>query len=129
MTHVHSARDLLKSIGLYPIIVAEETSFNMSVNQKVRHYMGMCTSAIVLATVEDEQIAKEQGTRPNVEHEVGLLQASNNIGDRIAYCKEHNVKFASNYSEKVWIPFEKERLERSYIPLLREIRGFGLLGP
>jgi len=82
----------------------------------------------VLATAEDETIALETRTRPNVENEIGMLQASPNIGERIIYLKEQEVQFASNYSEKVWIPFEKGRLQDSFIPLLRELRAFGLIG-
>lgn len=126
--HVNSVRDFLAALGLSGVIVADLPNLNLSVNEKVRYYMSLCTGAIVLATEEDETIAKEARTRPNVENEVGMLQTMENIGARIAYLKEANVQFASNYQEKVWIPFEKERVQDSFISIAKELRAFGFLG-
>ena len=127
-THVDMARELLVSVGLSPIIVADMPNLNLSVHQKVTLYMGICAAALVLATAEDETIAMETRARPNVENEIGLLQTSPNIGSRIIYLKESEVQFASNYTEKVWIPFKKEGLQDAFIPLLKELRAFGLIG-
>jgi len=127
-THVDMAKELMVSVGLFPIVVADMPNLNFSVNKKVQGYMGICESALVLATAEDETIALETRTRPNVENEIGMLQASPNIGERIIYLKEPEVQFASNYAEKVWIAFEKGRLQDSFIFLLRELRAFGLIG-
>lgn len=127
-THVDAVRDLLSTVGLAPVIVEDMPNLNLSLNEKVRFYMGMCASAIVLATEEDETVAAEKRTRPNVENEVGLMQNAPNIGNRIIYLKELGVKFASNYQEKVWIPFEKGSVQGAFIPLLKELRAFGLIG-
>lgn len=127
--HVDQARDFLSALGLQPIIVADLPNMNLSVNEKVRFYMNLCTGAIALATSEDETIANAQRTRPNVENEIGMLQTAPNVGNRIIYLKEPNVKFASNYSEKVWIPFTKDRIQDAFIPIARELRAFGFLGP
>jgi len=126
-THVDTLRDLLIAIGLQPFIVADQPNMNLSVNEKVRWYMDVCDSAVVLATAEDEVVAAaEKRAKPNVENEIGLLQASQYVGNRIAYLKESEVKFASNYSEKVWIEFRKESLQDSFVELLRELNAFGL---
>jgi hypothetical protein len=90
--------------------------------------MSICGSAVVLATEEDELTSGERRARPNVENEIGLLQNSANIGNRIVYMKEPDVKFASNYSEKVWIEFKKEEIATSFVSLLKELKAFGLLG-
>ena len=127
MTHVHLVRDFLVALGLGPIVVRDMPNLNLSVNEKVRFYMAVCTGAIALATVEDETIATKQRTRPNVENEIGMLQAAPNIGSRLIYLKELNVAFASNYQEKVWIPFIKERVQDSFIDIAKELRAFGFV--
>lgn len=103
LTHVHLVRDFLMALALGPIVVRDLPNLNLSVNDKVRFYMALCTGAIALATVEDETTAGEQRARPNVENEIGMLQMAPNIGSRIIYLKESGVAFATNYQEKVWI--------------------------
>jgi hypothetical protein len=128
MTHVDRLSELFEAVGLSPVVVARRPSMNLSVNAKVLRYVGICSAGVALATVEDEeQAAAEQRPRPNVEHEIGLMQTAPNIGDRIVYCKEAAVKFASNYAEKVWVPFAKESIQESFVPVLRELHAFGLL--
>ena len=89
--------------------------------------MGLCTGAIALATVEDETTAREHRARPNVENEIGMLQTAQNIGSRIMYLKEPGVTFASNYSEKVWIGFSKDRIQDTFIDIAKELRAFGFI--
>jgi hypothetical protein len=57
-----------------------------------------------------------------------MLQVAPNIGSRIVYLKEEAVQFASNYQEKVWIPFAKERVQDVFIALAKELRAFGFVG-
>ena len=126
--HVDGVRDLLDAVGLYPVIVQDLPNLNLSINEKVRFYVALSVAAVVLATVEDETVSRESRARPNVENEVGMLQAASNIGNRIVYLKEDGVKFASNYQEKVWIRFDKDRIQDAFIPILKELRAFALLG-
>ena len=123
--HIDGVKELLIALGLSPVVVADLPNLNMSINDKVLYYMGLCAGAIVLATVEDETTAKEKRARPNVENEIGSLQVSTNIANRIVYLKEPDVLFASNYREKVWIPFQKENVESSFVQIIRELRAFG----
>jgi predicted nucleotide-binding protein len=125
MEHVYLVRDSVAALGLAPVIVADMPNLNLSVNEKVRFYMGLCSAALALATVEDETTAKERRARPNVENEIGMLQAAPNIEARIVYLKEPQVRFASNYQEKVWIPFEKGRIQDAFTPITKELRAFG----
>jgi flagellar biosynthesis regulator FlaF len=128
LTHVNLVRDFLVALGLGPVIVRDLPNLNLSVNEKIRYYMGLCTGAIALATVEDETTAHEQRTRPNVENEIGMLQTAQNIGSRIMYLKEPGVTFASNYVEKVWIGFTKEHVQDAFIDIAKELRAFGFIG-
>ena len=127
LTHVYLVRDLLLALGLSPVIVKEMPNLNLSVNEKVLFYMQLCSGAIALATNEDETTAQEHRARPNVENEIGMLQTLPNIGARIIYLKEPSVAFASNYAEKVWIPFTKEQVQNSFIDLAKELRAFGFV--
>ena len=110
------------------MVVADLPSLGLSVNEKVLQYMEMCSGAIALATVEDETVLGEGRTRPNVENEIGMLQTAGNIGNRIIYLKEPDVQFASNYAEKVWVPFTKERVQDAFTDIARELRAFGFVG-
>ena len=121
-------RDFIAALGLGPVLVCDMPNLNLSVNEKVRFYMALCTGGIALATVDDETTADEQRARPNVENEIGMLQMASNIGSRIIYLKEPAVRFASNYQEKVWIPFSKERIQDSFVDLAKELRAFGFIG-
>lgn len=127
MTHVDLVRDFLAALGLWPVVVRQMPNLNLSINEKVRFYMALCTGAIALATAEDEAVAQEQRARPNVENEIGMLQVAPNIGSRLVYLKESGVQFASNYQEKVWISFTKERVQDSFVDLAKELRAFGFL--
>jgi hypothetical protein len=128
LTHVHLVRDFITALGLSPIVVMDMPNLNLSVNEKVRFYMSLCSGAIALATVEDETTTLEKRARPNVENEIGMLQMAPNIGARIVYLKEPTVKFASNQQEKVWIPFDKAHVETAFILIAKELRAFGFLG-
>jgi hypothetical protein len=89
--------------------------------------MSQCVAAIALATAEEEDGTRIKRTRPNVEHEIGLLQSMPNINNRIVYMREPSVNFASNYAEKCWIDFVKEDISDALIPHLRELVGFRLV--
>jgi predicted nucleotide-binding protein len=125
--HVDSVRDFLQALGLAPVIVTDLPNLNLSVNEKVRFYMGLCAGGIALATLDDEVEAAKSRTRPNVENEIGMMQTMPNIGARIVYLKQDEVAFATNYAEKVWIPFDPSRTQDAYVPLARELRAFGFV--
>jgi predicted nucleotide-binding protein len=87
-SHVCAVRDLLNELGLMAVIVQQLPSFGLSVHEKVRRWMRICRSAIVLATADDKSVVGEPRTRPNIEHEIGMLQTIPTIQNRIVYLKE-----------------------------------------
>ncbi|MDO9289628.1 MAG: nucleotide-binding protein [Thermodesulfovibrionales bacterium] len=125
--HVDAVSELLKTVGLSPVVVEDLPNLNMSVNDKVHHYMGLCGSAIILATLDDEN-PDTRHTRQNISHEIGLLQNLPNVGGRVVYLKEKLVELPSNFAEKSWIPFERHSIEKIFVPILKELRAFGLVG-
>ena len=116
--------DLLDALDLTPVVSIFMPSLGLSVHDKVQKCMGICGSAVVLATPDEETPAQTTRVRSNVEHEIGMLQSSPNIGNRIVYMKDPRVQFPSNFREKVWIPFERDRISESFVPLVRELRAF-----
>jgi predicted nucleotide-binding protein len=124
--HVRAVSDLLNALDLVPVIAQELPSFGLSVHEKVQGWMRICRSAIVLATADEQLDNENSRTRPNIEHEIGMLQTSSAIQNRVVYLKEPSVHFPSNYAEKVWIPFNRACIQEAFPALITELRGFAL---
>lgn len=127
ITHVRAVGDLLSALGLTPVVSIDMPNLGLSLQDKVRKCMRICRSAVVLATPDEEAPAQTARTRPNVEHEIGMLQTMPNIGNRIVYMKDRKVQFPSNYREKAWIPFDRNLISESFVPLVKELRSFRIL--
>src|SRR5579862_1429350 len=119
--HVQAISELLSTLGFESIVVQQQPALGSSVYDKVTRWMRICRSAIVLATADDGSAAGSR-TRPNVEHEIGMLQTMPTIRNRIVYLKEPGVQFPSNFAEKVWIDFTRDRIQDAFIPVIRELR-------
>jgi predicted nucleotide-binding protein len=125
MKHVRLMAEFLVAINWYPVVVKDLPNLGLSIDEKVRRYMKMCHAAVVLATADDEDRSKSR-TRPNVDQEMGMLQITPEIGGRIVLMKERSVRLASNYREKLWIEFARERIQDSFIPLAKELHALEL---
>lgn len=84
-----------------------------------------CLCAIILAT-KDDKVQDYFQPRPNVIHEIGLAQEK--FRNRVIYLKEKGCKFPSNVQPKVWEDFIQESLENVFEKIVKELRGFKLLG-
>ena len=115
----------IRALGFAPIIVAREASLGKSVDDLVEDQMTGCLCAIVLATKDDE-VQDYFQPRPNVIHEIGLAQEK--FRNRVIYLKEEGCKFPSNVQPKVWEDFTQESLENVFEKIVKELRGFKLLG-
>lgn len=124
--HVRAVSGLLNALGFVPVIAQELPSFGLSVHEKVQGWMRICRSAIVLATADDQPGSGHPRTWPNIEHEIGMLQTSPSIQNRVVYLKEPSVHFPSNYAENVWIPFNRACIQEAFPALITELRGFAL---
>ena len=121
MGHVERLAELLPFANFSPVVAKlQPDSLSPTVNQKVQNCARLCRFAVVLAT---EDTAKPGKTRDNIVHEIGMLQAMKNIGNRIIYMKEPGVELASNYRDKIWINFRKSRIQDSFLRLLRELKA------
>jgi len=115
----------IRALGFVPVIVAREPSLGKSVDDLVEEQMTGCLCAIVLAT-NDDKVENYFQPRPNVIHEIGLAQEK--FGNRVIYLKEKGCKFPSNVQPKVWEDFTQESLESVFEKIVKELRGFKLLG-
>lgn len=115
----------IRALGFVPVIVAREPSLGKSVDDLVEEQMTECLCAIVLAT-KDDQVQDYFQPRPNVIHEIGLAQEK--FRNRVIYLKEEGCKFPSNVQPKVWEDFTQESLENVFEKIVKELRGFKLLG-
>ena len=115
----------IRALGFVPVIVAREPSLGKSVDDLVEEQMTGCLCAIILAT-RDDQVQDYFQPRLNVIHEIGLAQEK--FRNRVIYLKEEGCKFPSNVQPKVWEDFTQESLENVFEKIVKELRGFKLLG-
>jgi predicted nucleotide-binding protein len=115
----------IRALGFVPVIVAREPSLGKSVDDLVEEQMTGCLCAIILAT-KDDKVQDYFQPRPNVIHEIGLAQEK--FRNRVIYLKEEGCEFPSNVQPKVWEDFTQESLENVFEKIVKELRGFKLLG-
>lgn len=119
-------KNFISAIGQIPVIVMEESSQGMSLDDKVLAYMRTCAAAIILATGDDKLKGSEYfHPRQNVIHEIGLAQQI--LTNRITYLLEEGTEFPSNITPKAYEPFTKDNLSKAFIAIARDLRAFGIL--
>ena len=116
--------NFISAIGLVPIVVMEQPSQGMSLDDKVMANMQTCKSAIILATGDDEVDGIPQ-PRQNVIHEIGIAQQL--LTNKITYLLEEDARFPSNISPRVYEKFSDGNLSKAFIAIVRDLRSFGIL--
>ena len=118
--------NFIRAIGLIPVIVMEQPSQGMSLDDKVIAYMQTCAAAIILATGDDKVEGGEHlQPRQNVIHEIGIAQQV--LTNRITYLLEEGTEFPSNIAPKVYERFTNNNLSKAFIAIVRDLRAFGIL--
>jgi len=118
--------NFVRAIGLIPVIVMEQPSQGMSLDDKVIAYMQTCAAAIILATGDDKVEGGEHlQPRQNVIHEIGIAQQV--LTNRITYLLEEGTEFPSNIVPKVYERFTNNKLGKAFIAIVRDLRAFGIL--
>ncbi|MGB7002002.1 MAG: TIR domain-containing protein [Halobacteriota archaeon] len=118
--------NFIRAIGLIPVIVMEQPSQGMSLDDKVIALMQTCASAIIFATGDDKVEENEHlQPRQNVIHEIGLAQQV--LTNRITYLLEEGTEFPSNIAPKVYERFTNNNLSKVFIAIVRDLRAFGIL--
>lgn len=118
--------EFLRTLGLNPIVVEDQPSMGMSVDNKVEVYLAVSEAAIILAT-GDDKVEGEAALRPrqNVIHEIGLCQKA--LRNKIVYLLEEGTEFPSNVRPKVYERFSKENMTRAFKAVVRELRAWNIL--
>lgn len=109
-------------------VAEEEAHAGRPVGKKVADLMRQCTSGIFIFTADEA--TQSQGNevfRPsdNVVYELGA--ASVLYEDKIVILKEHNVSFASDFSDLGYISFETDHLDSKAADLMLELVSLGFL--
>lgn len=109
-------------------VAEEEAHAGRPVGKKVADLMRQCTSGIFIFTADEA--TQSQGNeifRPsdNVVYELGA--ASVLYEDKIVILKEHNVSFASDFSDLGYISFETDHLDSKAAELMLELVSLGFL--
>lgn len=115
----------LTNLGAKVIFVSDEPNLNLSPDDKVSYYMAQCDCGIAVLTADERLENGEHVNRRNIDHELGLMSKSPNIGGRIITLKENNLKKASNHGEKIDLRFNKGTFGDDVYPaLVKELRAF-----
>ena len=117
-------KNFLSALGVEPIVVEEQPSTDMTVDEKVEFYLGEADCAIILATADDE-IDGKLHPRQNVVHEIGLAQKA--LPGKIIYLLEQYAEFPSNVRPKVWEKFDRTNMESAFIRVAKELKAFGII--
>jgi len=125
--YLPKVKKFLTSLGLYPVVVEDMPNIGVSLQTKVQLYAEVCNAAIILLTAEDITTKGEARVRPNVDHEVGMLQLSQQIGNRIIYLKETRVILPTNYRERSWHELSNNNIEEIFIKIIEELKAFGMI--
>jgi hypothetical protein len=120
---LRSLEKILKSIGVKYIIAQDEANVGRPISQKVADEMRKCSSAIFIASADDEYRDSEgknvKRTRQNVVYELGA--ASFAYGKRIVIFKEAGVEFATDFSDLGYIEYQHGHLADKFADLLKEL--------
>jgi predicted nucleotide-binding protein len=116
--------NFIRALGLIPVVVMDQPSQGMSLDDKINSYLGTCKSAIILAT-GDDKVDDIFQPRQNVIHEIGLVQQL--LTNKITYLLEMDSEFPSNISPKVYERFSDDNLSKAFIAIARDLRSFGIL--
>ncbi len=117
--------DFIESLELNPIVVKNEASEGMSVDDKVEKYIKKSQAAIILYTQDDELKTGKFLPRQNVIHETGVLQLE--MPGKIVYLKDSKVELPTNIAPKVYSSFSNNDLTDSFIQIVKEFKSFGIL--
>lgn len=118
--------EFLRTLGLNAIVVEDQPSKGMSVDDKVEVYLAASEAAVILAT-GDDKVEGETTLRPrqNVVHEIGLCQKA--FGNKIIYLLEQGTEFPSNIRPKVYERFTKDNMTQAFKAVVRELRAWNIL--
>lgn len=120
-------KTFLSELGVTPVIAEEQPSMALPPEEKVRYFMDLCDSVLVLATPDD--LVTEQGRsykrpRQNVIFEIPIAKELR--PGKIIYMKEKTTEFPSDLTPPTYIPFRLTRLDDALIQLIRELKGLQL---
>lgn len=119
--------EFIIALGIAPLIVELMPTKGMSVDEKVKTYMGEADCGIVLATKGGIIDTKSQKQHPrlNVIDELERLRAA--FTDKTILLVEKGVDLPSNLTGLTYEPFARQSMDRAFIAIARELVAYGIL--
>jgi len=119
--------EFISALGIAPLIVELMPTKGMSVDEKVKTYMGEADCGIVLATKGGIIDTKSQKQHPrlNVIDELERLRAA--FTDKTILLVEKGVDLPSNLTGLTYEPFARQSMDRAFIAIARELVAYGIL--
>jgi predicted nucleotide-binding protein len=116
----------VSAFGIMPLIVEDEPSRGLSVDEHITQCLEKADCAIILGTADDNNLRDGKlYPRRNVCIEIGRVQER--FPSRIIYLLEEGASFPSNIAEKVYERFAQNNLEKAFLKIVRELRVFGIV--
>ena len=123
-------KDLLKGLGLNPIVLGDQSDGGMTIIEKFEYYANSCAFALALMTPDDSLVGPDGAStiwraRPNVILEIGWFMAR--LGrTRVMLLSQGPLEVPSDLQGILYLPFKDSVLEVS-AQLSGRMRQAGLL--
>ncbi|MEK6257124.1 MAG: nucleotide-binding protein [Planctomycetota bacterium] len=111
-----------RDVGIPTIELAQEANLGRTIIEKLIDNAGLCDTAVIVMTGDDNANDNEARVRENVMHEIGFFQGRYGR-NRVVLLHEEGVNIPTNLSGVAYIPFPKSRIEAGFHVLQRELKA------
>jgi len=123
--YLQKIKSFLETLNVEPIIVIEEPNLGSILSEKVKKHIRKADCILVIATPDNkDESSNTYQPRANVSHEIGFSEA---LKKPMIFLKHEKVDFGTNYSDKVWIPFNDGDLSGVFQKIIEELKKFNLI--
>jgi predicted nucleotide-binding protein len=112
-----------RDIGIATLELEQEPNLGRTILEKLRQESARCTSAVIVMTGDDIDVAGMPRARENVLHEIGYFQGRFGLS-AVCLLYEEGTAIPSNIHGLVYIPFPKGTVRATFGALTRELKSF-----
>ena len=113
--------------GYHPVIVDIMPSLQMSINDKVDHYLKQCSFAVIFAEA-DRASTQDGKTHPRLNIVNEIPRVRNILGKKFIVLIEKGLSMPSNENDAVHDTFNQDNLERVFLVVQSEMNAHGITG-
>lgn len=110
-----------KDLNIPSLELAQEPNLGRTVLQKLNEEAEKCSVAVIVMTGDDMADEGEIRARENVMHEIGFFQGKYGLRN-VVLLHEAGVNIPSNIDGLVYIGFQKDTIDATFGPLMRELK-------